>query len=211
MAEQQAMVQQQLRARDIEDPAVLAAMGKVPRHAFVPRGFRGEAYDDHPVPIGLGQTISQPYIVACMTQAIRPRPGMRVLEVGTGSGYQAAVLAEVAGPSGAVFSVEILEDLARRATATLAALGYGNVRVRAGDGWEGWVEHAPYDAILLTAAPLEIPPPLLEQLAPGGVLVAPLGEGVQDLVRVTRTADGLRREVLLGVRFVPMTGRAQGR
>jgi protein-L-isoaspartate(D-aspartate) O-methyltransferase len=205
------MVDEQLRSRDIADPAVLRAMGKVPRHAFVPEGLRGEAYGDRPLPIGLGQTISQPYIVAYMTQALFLRPGLRVLEVGTGSGYQAAVLAEVVGPAGEVFTVEILEDLARRASETLLALGCGNVHVKAGDGFDGWPGHAPYDGILLAAAPDDVPPPLLAQLAPGGVLVAPLGEGVQDLVRVTRTPDGFRREVLLGVRFVPMTGKARRR
>jgi protein-L-isoaspartate(D-aspartate) O-methyltransferase len=186
-------------------------MEKVPRHLFVPAEFRSDAYDDHPVPIGYGQTISQPYIVAFMTQAIAPRPGMSVLEIGTGSGYQAAVLAEVVGRTGRVRSIEIVEDLARGAAATLRDQGYAAVHVRAGDGYEGWPDEAPFDAILVTAAPPAVPTPLLRQLKEGGVLVAPVGEGVQDLVRFVRRGNAFEREVLLPVRFVPMTGKAQGR
>jgi len=211
VAERKAMVESQLAGRDIRDAAVLAAMGKVPRHRFVPDEFRSDAYDDHPVPIGHGQTISQPYVVAFMTQAIAPRPGMKVLEVGTGSGYQAAILAEVVGPTGRVFTIEIIEELARHAASTLRALGYDAVQVRAGDGYEGWPEEAPFDAILVTAAPPAVPTPLLHQLKDGGVLVVPVGEGVQDLVAIRNVHGRYEREVLLPVRFVPMTGKAQGR
>lgn len=207
--ERKAMVASQLKGRDIIDPRVLEAMSKTPRHRFIPAAGQDEAYDDHPVPIGHGQTISQPYIVAFMTQAIAPRAGMRVLEVGTGSGYQAAVLSEVVGGDGQVFTIEIVEDLAKRADATLKALGYGNVQVRAGDGYGGWPEEAPFDAILITAAPPSVPGPLLRQLKVGGVLVAPVGVGVQDLVRITRNPDEYVREFLLPVMFVPMTGKAQ--
>ena len=161
---------------------------------------------DHPVPIGLRQTISQPYIVAYMTQELSLRPEQTVLEIGTGSGYQAAVLAEIAAQ---VFTIEIVEPLAKQARATLEDLGYTNIQYRVGDGYAGWPEAAPFDAIMLTAAPPEIPQPLLEQLAVGGVMIAPVGRGDQALVRVTRTADGYERERVLGVRFVPMTGRAQ--
>jgi len=211
MDERRRMVQSQIEARGVRDPRVIAAMERVPRHRFLPAGLQQEAYGDHPVPIGHGQTISQPYIVAAMTEALGVGPGARVLEIGTGSGYQAAVLAEVVGPEGQVFSIEILEPLSRDAAQTLKALGCQNVHLRVGDGWNGWPEAAPFQGILLTAAPREVPPPLLEQLAVGGVLVAPVGEGVQDLVRIRRTEGGLLREVLMGVRFVPMTGEAQQR
>ena len=166
------MVQRQLLARDIDDPRVLEAMRKVPRHRFVPDEHAAHAYLDQPLPIGHDQTISQPYIVALMTQLARPAPGDRVLEVGTGSGYQAAVLAELAAE---VFSVEIVTPLATRAALLLRKLGYSNVAVRSGDGYAGWPEHAPFDAIVVTAAPERIPAPLLEQLAPGGRLVIPVG------------------------------------
>jgi protein-L-isoaspartate(D-aspartate) O-methyltransferase len=210
VADRRAMVESQLRGRDITDPTVLSAMGRVPRHRFVPDDFESDAYDDHPVPIGFGQTISQPYVVAFMTQAIEPRPGMKVLEIGTGSGYQAAILAEVVGTKGAVFSIEIVGDLARRAADTLRAMAYDNVHVRAGDGYEGWPDEAPFDAILITAAPPAVPTPLLRQLTIGGVLVAPIGEIEQNLVRYRRLEKGYERESLLPVRFVPMTGKAQG-
>ncbi|MBI4168908.1 MAG: protein-L-isoaspartate(D-aspartate) O-methyltransferase, partial [Acidobacteria bacterium] len=165
--------------------------------------------DDSPLPIGEGQTISQPYIVAFMTEAIRPAPRDRVLEVGTGSGYQAAVLA---GLVSEVFTIEIRPDLAQSARDRLADLGYGNVTVKAGDGFRGWPEHAPYDAIIVTAAPQDVPAPLIEQLKPGGRLVIPIGprdSDLQQLVRLTRTAEGTTRETLLPVRFVPMTGEAR--
>ncbi|MBI4704949.1 MAG: protein-L-isoaspartate(D-aspartate) O-methyltransferase [Deltaproteobacteria bacterium] len=201
------MVQEQLAGRDVVDRRVLEAMRTVPRHRFVPSEQQGEAYDDHPLPIGLGQTISQPYIVALMSQLALVRPGDKVLEIGTGSGYQAAVLAALGAE---VYSIEIVEPLARRAAALLAELGYRRVHVRAGDGYLGWPEQAPFDAVLVTAAPPEIPAPLEQQLATGGRLVAPVGRHAQDLVVVTRTASGYQRRTGIPVRFVPMTGRAQG-
>ena len=191
----------------IGDPAVLDAIRVVPRHEFVPSSQRELAYADRPLPIGHAQTISQPYVVALMTELARVEPGERVLEVGTGSGYQAAVLAELGAE---VWSVEIVEPLAREAAADLARLGY-DVRTRVGDGYRGWPEAAPFDAIVITAAPPEVPRPLLEQLAVGGRLVVPVGDawGAQELVVITRTEDGLVRERSIPVRFVPMTGEAQ--
>jgi protein-L-isoaspartate(D-aspartate) O-methyltransferase len=201
------MVREQLAARGLRHKAVLEAMRKVPRHRFVPAIWEGRAYADSPLPIGAGQTISQPYIVALMTELIEPNKKMRVLEIGTGSGYQAAVLAECTGE---VDSIEVVPALGKRARTILGELGYRNVQVRIGDGYEGWPERAPYDAILLTAAPPEqIPRPLLDQLKPGGRLVAPVGRDDQRLVRITRTPDGFKREVITDVRFVPMTGKAQ--
>jgi protein-L-isoaspartate(D-aspartate) O-methyltransferase len=197
------MVATQIEARGVRDPRVLDAMRRVERHRFVPESLLGQAYADWPLVIGHGQTISQPYIVAVMAEAARLGPGARVLEIGTGSGYQAAVLSLLADE---VDTIELVEPLARQAADRLEALGYGNVHVRAADGYRGWPERAPFDAILLAAAPPEIPPPLLDQLKEGGRLVAPVGEGVQDLVVVRRTAAGLSRQTLLAVRFVPMTG-----
>jgi protein-L-isoaspartate(D-aspartate) O-methyltransferase len=202
------MLRDQLVARGIEDERVLAAMRRVPRHEFVPPGAREDAYADGPLAIGHGQTISQPYVVAAMTEALGLRGGERVLEIGTGSGYQAAVLAELGVE---VYSIEIVEALAQRARADLERLGYTGVHLRVGDGYRGWPEAAPFDAILVTAAPDHVPEPLVEQLAEGGRLVLPLGAGVQDLIRITRSADGLRRETLFAVRFVPMTGEARDR
>ncbi len=201
-----AMVATQIEARGIADPAVLEAMRTVPRHRFVPEHEASFAYSDGPLPIGQDQTISQPYIVALMTELIRPTRAQRVLEVGTGSGYQAAVLAECVAD---VYTIEIVESLGRSAAILLADLGYRNVHTRIGDGYDGWPEAAPFDAILVTAAPERIPQPLLDQLKPGGRLVLPLGAGIQDLVVVTRTAEGVRREVVTGVRFVPMTGKVR--
>jgi protein-L-isoaspartate(D-aspartate) O-methyltransferase len=200
-----AMVRNQVEARGVADPAVLAALRKVPRHRFVPEAIRAQAYDDRPLPIGAGQTISQPYIVARMTAAIRPARTMKVLEVGTGSGYQAAVLASCVGE---VFTIEVVPELGRRAETVLKALGYRNVRMRVGDGYDGWPEHAPFDAVVLTAAPARVPKPLLAQLRVGGRLVAPVGRSSQDLVVMTRTASGFTTEVLDAVQFVPMTGKA---
>jgi protein-L-isoaspartate(D-aspartate) O-methyltransferase len=206
-AQRRTMVAHQIKDRGIRNPAVLEAMGLVPRHKFVPAAMRGLAYGDGPLPIGQGQTISQPYIVALMTELIEPKPGMRVLEIGTGSGYQAAVLAECVAE---VDSIEVVPELGRSAASLLRELGYKNVHVKVGDGYEGWPEKAPFDAILLTAAPPErVPQPLLEQLKPGGRLVAPVGRDVQDLVRITRTTKGFDREAIAPVRFVPMTGKAQ--
>jgi len=200
------MVAAQIEGRGVRDPAVLAAMRKVPRHRFVPESLRSQAYDDRPLRIGLGQTISQPYIVALMTELARPRAGMKVLEVGTGSGYQAAVLAEIVGT---VDTIEIVPELGRRAEKTLREMSYRNVRVFVGDGFDGRPQDAPFDAILVTAAPETIPPPLLEQLAAGGRLVIPVGSAEQELLVVTKTEGGYRRESVIPVRFVPMTGKAE--
>ena len=198
------MVDDQLRARDIRDPRVLAVMGRVPRHLFVPEGERGEAYGDHPLPIGHGQTISQPYIVAFMTQALEVGPEHRVLEIGTGSGYQAAVLAELAG---AVYTIEIVEPLAESARTTLMSLGYKNVHVRAGNGYLGWPEQAPYDRIMVTAAPDEIPQALVDQLRVGGLMAIPVGTHLQELRILRKTETGLETLATMPVRFVPMTGK----
>jgi protein-L-isoaspartate(D-aspartate) O-methyltransferase len=188
----------------VRDSATLAALRAVPRHEFVPADVRDLAYADHPLPIGYEQTISQPYVVAFMTEQLRPRPGMKVLEVGTGSGYQAAVLAAIGCD---VYTIEIVEPLATTAAATLARVGYDRVRVRHGDGYRGWPEAAPFDAVIVTAAAGDIPPRLLEQLAPGGRLVMPVGpqDGVQYLVLVEKSASGeTTRRTLLPVRFVPL-------
>jgi protein-L-isoaspartate(D-aspartate) O-methyltransferase len=201
------MVARQLRARDITSPRVLDAMARVPRHLFVPVNERARAYADHPLPIGYGQTISQPYIVAFMTQAVDPSPTARVLEIGTGSGYQAAVLAELAGE---IYSIEIVPELAERARTTLESLGYERVHVRTGDGYAGWPEHAPFDRIVVTAAPETIPPTLVDQLAVGGRMAIPVGRDLQQLQILEKTADGLRTLRTLPVRFVPMV-RGDGR
>jgi protein-L-isoaspartate(D-aspartate) O-methyltransferase len=200
-AERARMVQEQLRARGIRDPAVLAAMARVPRHQFVPSSQQHLAYRDHPLPIGLDQTISQPYIVAYMTEAAAISPGENVLEIGTGSGYQAAILAELARE---VYTIEILPELATGARSLLRRLGYTNVQVRTGDGYGGWKEHAPFDAILVTAAPDHVPPALVEQLAVNGRMVIPVGADEQVMRVLTRTAEGVIEEDLLPVRFVPL-------
>jgi protein-L-isoaspartate(D-aspartate) O-methyltransferase len=205
-AERIAMVSDQIEARGIRNPRVLEALRKVPRHLFVPDELRGQAYRDTPLPIGHQQTISQPYIVALMTELIEPEPNMKVLEIGTGSGYQAAVLAECVDR---VYTIEILPELGRLAAELLEGLGYENIVTRIGDGYDGWPEEAPFDAILVTAAPPSIPKPLLDQLKVGGKLVIPVGEFSQDLVVVTRTPDGYERRPASYVRFVPMTGKAQ--
>jgi len=200
------MVQQQIAARGVRDPRVLQAMRDVPRHLFVPPEMQQHAYQDTPLPIGYGQTISQPYIVGFMTEALKLKPQDRVLEVGTGSGYQAAILSVLVRE---VYSIEIVEPLATQAAERLKRLGYANVKVRAGDGYQGWPEAAPFDAIIVTAAPDHVPKPLLDQLAPGGRLVIPVGEFFQTLKRIVRTDRGFKTEELLPVRFVPMTGEAQ--
>jgi protein-L-isoaspartate(D-aspartate) O-methyltransferase len=205
-AERLAMVETQIAARGVRDAAVLRAMRTVPRHRFVPPSEARFAYTDGPLSIGHEQTISQPYIVALMTELIRPSRTANVLEIGTGSGYQAAVLAECVAQ---VYTIEILESLGRRAESLLRDLGYRNVHVRVGDGYDGWPEKAPFDAILVTAAPTRIPEPLIGQLKVGGRLVLPLGEGTQDLVVVTKTERGTVREVVTAVRFVPMTGKVR--
>ena len=198
------MVDDQLGARDITDRRVLDAMRKVPRHLFVPEPQRAQAYADHPLPIGHDQTISQPYIVAFMTQGLKVEPHHRVLEIGTGSGYQAAVLGLLAKD---VYTIEIIEPLATRATATLAAQGHTNVHVRHGNGYLGWPEYAPYDRIMVTAAPDEVPPALVEQLRVGGLMAIPVGTFNQELRIMRRTATGLETLETLPVRFVPMTGK----
>lgn len=207
-AQRQLMVETQLRARDITAPAVLLAMAHVPRHLFVPERVRAMAYNDHPLPIGYEQTISQPYIVAYMTQLLDLPPNARVLEVGTGSGYQSGVLAEVAAE---VYTIEIVPELADRSASILAELGYENIRVKAGDGYLGWPEHAPFDGIMVTAAPDHVPRPLVEQLAVGATLVLPVGQDFQVMTILTKTEVGVTTERTIPVRFVPMTGRALGR
>ncbi len=200
------MVATQVAARGVRDERTLAAMRKVPRHLFVPAAAGREAYDDHPVPIGHGQTISQPYIVGFMTEALGLKGGESVLEVGTGCGYQAAVLAEIASR---VYTIEIVAPLAEEAAARLERLGYRNVHVRAGDGYQGWPEAAPFDAILVTAAAPRIPEPLKQQLRDGGRLILPVGEEWQELVLVTRRGDRFDERRVLPVRFVPMTGKVR--
>ncbi len=202
--ERQRMVEQQLRVRDIADPGVLRAMEKVPRHLFVPEDERGAAYADSPLPIGFGQTISQPYIVGFMTEALAITKAHRVLEIGTGSGYQAAVLGELAGE---VYTIEIVPGLAERATRTLKALGYTNIHVRSGNGYAGWPEQAPFDRIMVTAAPDEIPQALVDQLKMDGVMAIPVGVGEQVLRILRRTPAGMELIKTLPVRFVPMTGK----
>ena len=203
-AERTRMDNEQLKARDIRNDRVLEAMLSVPRHRFIPESARGGAYGDFPVPIGYGQTISQPYIVAFMTQALDVGPGDRVLEIGTGSGYQAAVLSLLARE---VFTIEIIESLADRARATLKDLGHQNVHVRAGNGYLGWPEYAPFDRIIVTAAPEAVPPALVEQLKIGGLMAIPIGVGDQELRILRRTPVGLDTIATLPVRFVPMTGK----
>ncbi len=201
-----AMVEQQIIARGVKDHRVIKAMEIVPRHKFVPPEEAPFAYLDEPRPIGHGQTISQPYIVAFMTEQLHVKPTDRVLEIGTGSGYQAAVLAQLAD---SVFTIEIIPELAKAAAERLKALGYDNVVVKQGDGYNGWPEKAPFDAIIVTAAPPKIPPPLLEQLKNGGTMVLPVGEYVQELVVVRKSASGMAMQNILPVRFVPMTGKVQ--
>ena len=201
------MVEQHLRGRDITDSRVLDVMGRVPRHRFVPERLKTSAYSDRPLPIGHHQTISQPYIVALMTQLVQPKPQTRALDIGTGSGYQAAVLAELCSQ---VYSIEIVPPLADSARDRLAELGYKNVEVRAGDGYRGWPEHAPFDVIIVAAAPDHVPQALVEQLAPGGRLVIPVGRHRQNLRLIEKRPDGsiVERNVI-PVAFVPMTGEAQ--
>jgi protein-L-isoaspartate(D-aspartate) O-methyltransferase len=198
------MVEEQIRSRGVTSPRVLEAMRKVPRERFVPAGVASRAYADQPLPIGHGQTISQPYIVAYMTEVLDVAPTHRVLEIGTGSGYQAAILGELAGE---VYTIEIVPELARQSAEVLRALGYARVRVREGDGYAGWPEAAPFDRIMLTAAPEEIPKPLLDQLAVGGRLVAPVGaqDRTQWITVIEKTASGLVEKTTIPVQFVPFT------
>jgi len=208
-AERREMVRDQMELREIKDPNVLRAMRLVPRHAFVPAAQQTYAYEDRPLPIGHGQTISQPYVVAFMTETLALGPNSVVLEIGTGSGYQAAICAEIAR---AVYTVEIVEPLAAAADELLKKLGYRNVRVRTGDGYHGWPEHGPFDAIIGTAAARDVPPPLVEQLKPGGRMILPVGTsfGLQYLILLTKDEEGhLQRHNVMPVLFVPMTGRIE--
>lgn len=196
------MVKYQLRSRDIDAKPVLEAMNTVPRHRFVPTEYQDKAYGDHPLPIGEGQTISQPYIVALMSQVLKVTPGQKVLEIGTGSGYQAAILAEMGAK---VYTIEIVESLGRRAKRLLAELGYEDIHVKIGDGYQGWPEHGPFDRIIVTCAPSQVPDPLKEQLAEGGRMVIPVGKQfAQELVVLTKTQGKLKKQRILPVRFVPM-------
>jgi protein-L-isoaspartate(D-aspartate) O-methyltransferase len=205
-AERQRMVQQQLMRRGINNSRVLAAIAKVPREEFVPADVKASSYADQPLPIGEGQTISQPYVVAFMTEQLRLSSGDRVLEIGTGSGYQAAILSELAAE---VYTIEIIAPLAKRAEATLQRLGYKNVHVRVGDGYKGWPEHAPFDAITVTCAPDHVPQPLVDQLKEGGRMIIPVGGfGNQELYLLEKKNGQLQRRAVLPVRFVPMTGEA---
>jgi protein-L-isoaspartate(D-aspartate) O-methyltransferase len=204
--QRQRMVQQQLVTRGINDARVLRAMAKVQREEFVPPGSRAASYEDGPLPIGYGQTISQPYIVAFMTEQLRPQPSDRVLEIGTGSGYQAAILSELVSD---VYSIEIVEPLAKNAEATLQRLGYKNVHVKTGDGYKGWPETAPFDAIIVTCAPDKVPQPLVEQLKDGGRMVIPVGDRfTQELYLLEKKNGQLKQSATLPVRFVPMTSEA---
>ena len=203
-AERQAMVAEQIRSRGIEDSTVLQAMREVPRHEFVTGPMRELAYRDHPLPIGSDQTISQPYIVAYMTDAAGVSRDDKVLEIGTGSGYQAAVLGEIARE---VYTIEIVPELAEQARRTLANLGYTNVHAKAGNGYLGWPEHAPFDVILVTAAPEEVPQALVDQLAVGGRMVVPVGTTFQEMTIIEKTPQGVTRRRTIPVRFVPMTGK----
>ena len=208
-AERNRMVENDLIARDISDPAVLKAMGKVRRHLFVDKSLWNEAYADYPLPIGDGQTISQPYIVALMTQSLKLKKEDKVLEVGTGSGYQAAVLAEIVQQ---VYSVEIVKTLAEKAQRLLPSLGYRNIKIKIGDGYRGWEEYAPFDAIIITCAVNHIPAPLVNQLREGGRIVLPLGDSslfAQRLMRGTKKGGKIELQHITGVRFVPMVGESQ--
>ena len=201
MLAREKMVKEQIERRGVTDKAVLEAMKKVERHLFVPEDLKNTAYTDSPLPIGYRQTISQPYIVAFMTQAIQPGPDDRVLEIGTGSGYQAAVLAELVKE---VYTVEIVEPLAENARLSLEKLGYKNIKVKYGDGYKGWREYSPFDVIVVTAAPPGIPEELINQLKIGGSMIVPIGEYHQELYLIKKTETGLERKALLPVVFVPM-------
>ncbi len=200
------MVARQIVSRGVSDKLVLTAMRKVPRHEFVPEDIKYRAYEDNPLPIGEDQTISQPYIVALMTELLGLKGGEKVLEIGTGSGYQAAILAEIAAE---VYTIEIIESLARTAEQRLKEMGYENITVRWGDGYQGWEEHAPFDGVIVTAAPDHIPQPLVDQLKVGGRMVIPVGSFFQELKLLTKTGDGVKEKNVIPVRFVPMTGEAQ--
>ncbi len=200
------MVEKQIIERGVADKKVLGAMLKVARHEFVPDEYKKHAYEDGPLPIGSGQTISQPYIVAYMTEALKLKGGEKVLEIGTGSGYQAAVLAEIAGE---VYTIEIIEELGKNAEKKLKELGYADIHVKIGDGYQGWPGHAPFDAIIVTAAPDKIPRPLIDQLADGGRMIIPVGDMWQELVLIEKKDGKILKKNVMPVRFVPMTGEAE--
>lgn len=195
-----------LRQRGIKEPAVLEAMGKVPRHLFVPDSVRSQAYQDQPLALGAGRSIYQPYVVALMTSLLHLDKGDKVLEVGTGTGYHAAVLSRIARE---VYSIEIVGPVATQASQRLRTLGYNNIEVRVGDGYQGWADKGPFDAILISAAPPHIPKPLIDQLRVGGRMVVPLGGVLQDLLVITKTEDGLERRTVIPVRLTPMTGKVR--
>lgn len=198
----EAMVTFQIKERGVTDETVLRAMRKVERHQFVPKAYQNKAYEDYPLPIGCGQTISQPYIVALMTASLNLKGHEKVLEIGTGSGYQAAILAEICD---SVFTIEIFEELGNNAEITLKRLGYKNISVKIGDGYQGWKAHAPYDAIIVTCAPTHIPPELIQQLAEKGKMIIPLGESyVQELVLLIKEKGSVNKKSIIPVRFVPM-------
>jgi protein-L-isoaspartate(D-aspartate) O-methyltransferase len=206
----ESMVTAQIEGRGVKNVKVRAAMRKVERHRFVPKSYRREAYEDHPIPIGEGQTISQPYVVALMSEMLEPDSSMRILEIGTGSGYQAAVLAEIVD---SVYTIDIISELAQRARRLLKELGYNNIAVRVGDGYKGWKEAAPFNGIIVTCAPSHVPVPLKDQLAEGGRMVIPVGKGLwgQELVLLTKRAGELSEETVIPVRFVPMLKEDGGR
>lgn len=198
------MVEQQIRRRGIHDERILTVMSRIPRHLFVPSELQKQAYDDQPLPIGYGQTISQPYIVALMTELVQPHPSDRALEIGTGCGYQTAVLSELVQE---VYGLEIIEPLAKLARTHLRHSGHSNTEIRLGDGYQGWKEHAPFQIIMVAAAPDHIPQPLLDQLGPGGRMVIPIGQSSQQLLLVEKSQDGsIDRRQIAPVAFVPMTG-----
>jgi protein-L-isoaspartate(D-aspartate) O-methyltransferase len=205
-AKRRAMVEQQVRQRGITTPSVLAAMEQVPRHLFVPESLRDKAYSNEPLVVGRGITIYQPYVVALMTDHLALKRGSKVLEIGTGSGYHAAVLSRIARE---VYSIEIVKPVASKASKLLEGMGYNNVEVKAGDGYQGWPDKAPFDAIILSAAPPKIPQPLVDQLKVGGKMVVPLGGFFQDLLVITKTADGLEKRTVIPVRLQPMSGEVQ--
>jgi protein-L-isoaspartate(D-aspartate) O-methyltransferase len=207
LQERLTMVDSQIRRRGIQDERILKVMEQIPRHLFVPKNLQSQAYNDYPLPIGHEQTISQPYIVALMTELVRPIAGDRALEIGTGCGYQAAVLSDLVQE---VYSIEIIEPLSKKASTRLSQLGKKNVEIRFGDGYQGWPEHAPFQIIVVTAAPDHVPQPLLDQLAPNGRMVIPVGRHSQELQLIEKSLDGsLRRSKITPVAFVPMTGIAE--
>lgn len=199
------MVENQIVSRGIKDARVLKAMLKVKRHLFVPKEYLDSAYSDKPIPIEKEQTVSQPYMVALMTELLNPSPGKKILEIGTGSGYQSAVLAETGCD---LYTIEIIEDIAVNARKTLEKLGYSNIKYRIGDGYRGWEENAPFEGIIVTAAPADIPDKLIEQLSQGGRMIIPVGDLSQELLLIENTNDGVKRKKITAVRFVPMTGQS---